>query len=51
MNQLVGFGSEKHDDLVDALVYLLNAITGHTDDNDPCTFTDDMERVAGASVE
>src|ERR1700710_21896 len=28
LNQLFGFGSEKHDDLVDALVYLILGIAG-----------------------
>ena len=28
MTQLLGFGSEKHDDTVDALVYLILALVG-----------------------
>ena len=28
LNQLFGFGSEKHDDLVDALVYLILGVVG-----------------------
>src|SRR3984893_9297043 len=28
LNQLFGFGSEKHDDLVDALVYLILGVAG-----------------------